>query len=209
MTYMVNECFLSIQGEGYWSGRTAVFVRFSRCNLWTGQEKDRASAICTFCDTDFVHGAPFTADEILAVAREHWPSDDSGTPMVIFTGGEPLLQLDADLVRRFIEAGWYTALETNGTLPLDFGIDWVCIDWVCVSPKTPKIRIEGADELKLVYPQKRITPDLFKDLDVPHFWLSPMDGPDIEANTKKAFDYCLANPQWRLNTQLHKQIGVR
>lgn len=202
MTYLINEIFYSIQGEGYWTGRPAVFVRFSRCNLWTGREQDRANAICTFCDTNFAPYTTWTGEEILAAAREYWPG--GGDPMVIFTGGEPLLQLDGNLTLRFLEAGWYTALETNGTLPLDFGIDWVC-----VSPKTPKIRVEGADELKLVYPQERITPELFTDLDIPHFWLSPMDGPNLAANTKSAIDYCLANPQWRLNTQLHKTIGVR
>lgn len=202
MTYLINEIFYSIQGEGYWSGRPAVFVRFSNCNLWSGREQDRTTSICTFCDTTFTEVAyTFHTSEALAkVVEVEFPEAN----MVILTGGEPALQVDVALVRAFHEAGFYVAIETNGTLPITANIDWVC-----VSPKTPTIRIEGADELKLVYPQRRIRPEMFADLDVPHFWLSPMDGPNLQANTKAAYDYCLANPQWRLNTQLHKTIGVR
>ena len=209
MSYLVNEVFLSIHGEGFWSGRPAVFIRFAQCNLWTGLEKDRATAICTFCDTDFVHGTTYTIDAIIRAVQAL--SEDAD--MVILTGGEPLLQVDASLTRALHNAGYYVAVETNGTVPLK-----VTVDWVCVSPKPPKIRIARGDELKLVYPQERITPELFAHLkanrswSIPgfdHFWLSPMDGPDLEANTKAAFDYVLAHPQWRLNIQSHKVIGVR
>lgn len=201
--YRVNEAFLSIQGEGHWAGRPAVFVRFSSCNLWSGVESDRATAICTFCDTNFVDGHTMTAAAIYGEACNLWTGDDDGQPMVVFTGGEPMLQLDAHLVTMFRSEGWYTAIETNGTKPIPF---W--IDWVCVSPKTPTIKAD-CEELKLVYPQQRITPDMFTGVDAEHYWLSPMDGPNLTANTAAAYRYCLEHPQWRLNTQLHKTIGVR
>lgn len=204
MTYLINEIFYSIQGEGYWTGRPAVFVRFSRCNLWSGHEKDRESAICQFCDTDFVDGTEYTAEEILDNVNDLWPG--GGDPMVIFTGGEPLLQLDNELIDKFHDAGWYSALETNGTLSLPMACS---IDWVCISPKTPRVNVPYANELKLVYPQQRITPGLYQNYSATHFWLSPMDGPNLAENTKAAFDYCLENPEWRLNIQSHKVIGVR
>jgi 7-carboxy-7-deazaguanine synthase len=202
MTYLVNEIFLSIQGEGYWTGRPAVFVRFSRCNLWSGLEQDRHKAICTFCDTDFTDYIEYELLELVAQVEGCWNGDRN--PMVIFTGGEPALQLDRPLVEAFRSIGYYTAIETNGTRQLD------CIpDWICVSPKTPRIRITHGDELKLVYPQTRITPNLFCDTEFEHHWLSPMDGPDIKSNTKAAYTYCLKHPKWRLNIQTHKMIGVR
>jgi 7-carboxy-7-deazaguanine synthase len=201
MTYRVNEIFLTIQGEGYWSGRPAVFCRFSGCNLWSGREEDRATAICNFCDTDFNDFEEYSLDQLVSEITLRWPG--GGTPMVVFTGGEPTLQLDADLTKALRELGWYVAIETNGTKPINF---WV--DWICVSPKTPLIRSE-CDELKLVYPQARITPEMFQQVAADHFWLSPMDGPHLKENTDKAIRYCLDHPQWRLNTQLHKQIGVR
>jgi 7-carboxy-7-deazaguanine synthase len=201
MPYRVNELFMSIQGEGYWTGRPAVFCRFSGCNLWTGREEDRAAAICTFCDTNFVDYEEYSLNQLVTEIALRWPG--GGTPMVIFTGGEPLLQLDHQLVDTLRDQGWYTAVETNGTRPLT-----VNVDWVCVSPKTPTVRITEGDELKLVYPQK-IQPEQFAGLNFQHFWVSPMDGPDLAANTKAAFDYCLTHPEWRLNTQLHKTIGVR
>lgn len=202
MTYRVNELFYSIQGEGYWSGRPAVFCRFSGCNLWNGVEADRAAAICTFCDTDFVDYEQFSLDQLVTEITVRWPG--GGTPMVIFTGGEPLLQLDDPLVDTLRDQGWYTAVETNGTKPV-----LVDVDWVCVSPKTPTVRVTEGDELKLVFPQRRATPTRFAQLNFRHFWLSPMDGPNLAENTEKAYRYCLDNPQWRLNIQTHKVIGAR
>ena len=201
MTYRINEIFYSIQGEGYWTGRPAMFVRFSGCNLWNGVEEDRASAICTFCDTNFVDFEEYSLNQLVNEITLQWPG--GGTPMVIFTGGEPLLQLDDPLVDTLRDQGWYTAVETNGTKPIH-----VDVDWVCVSPKTRTVRITEGDELKLVYPQ-RVTPTMFAQLNFQHFWLSPMDGPNLVENTAQAYRYCLDHPQWRLNTQLHKQIGVR
>lgn len=199
--YRVNEAFLSVQGEGFWSGRPAVFVRLSGCNLWSGVEAERATAICTFCDTDFVDGHTMTAAAIYGEACNLWEGDGA-EPMVVFTGGEPTLQLDQQLVNMFRAEGWYTAIETNGTRPTPD------MDWVCVSPKTPTIKAD-CDELKLVYPQQRITPDMFTDVDADHYWLSPMDGPNLAANTAAAYRYCLQHPQWRLNIQTHKVIGQR
>lgn len=201
MNYRVNEVFYSIQGEGFWSGRPAVFCRFSGCNLWSGREEDRAAAICTFCDTNFVAYEEYSLDQLISEITLRWPG--GGTPMVVFTGGEPLLQLDDPLVDTLRYQGWYTAVETNGTKPLE-----VPVDWVCVSPKTKTLRINAGDELKIVYPQ-RIQPSQFSKLAFDHFWVSPMDGPELVENTTQAYRYCLDNPQWRLNTQLHKQIGVR
>lgn len=199
--YRVNEIFYSIQGEGYWSGRPAVFCRFSGCNLWSGREEVRAAAICTFCDTNFVDFEEYSLGQLVTEITLRWPG--GGTPMVIFTGGEPTLQLDDPLVDTLRDQGWYTAVETNGTKPVV-----VDVDWVCVSPKTRTVRMTEGDELKLVYPQ-RITPTMFSQLNFQHFWLSPMDGPYLAENTAQAYRYCLEHPQWRLNTQLHKQIGVR
>lgn len=204
MTYRINEIFYSIQGEGHWTGRPAVFCRFSQCNLWTGVEADRESAICNFCDTNFVDYKELSQAQLINEIMQHWTDSDEGQPMVIFTGGEPLLQLTNSLVSSLQSEGWYTAVETNGTLPLE-----VLVDWVSVSPKTRTIRIDQGDELKLVYPQKRIPPLLFANCKFDTFWLSPMDGPDLAENTQLALDYCLHHPQWRLNIQTHKVIGVR
>ena len=205
-TYRVNEIFYSIQGEGYWAGRPAVFVRFSNCNLWSGHEADRATAICTFCDTDFVAGTDMTAEQIVDAACAELPHPSGEQPMVIYTGGEPLLQLDDELVAAFRRVGFYQAIETNGTLPLR-----VDLDWVCVSPKTPTVRITAGDELKLVYPQGNLAPARFANLDFTHFWISPMnDGDRINpVHADAAYAFVLKHPRWRLNTQTHKVIGVR
>ena len=205
MTYRINEIFYSIQGEGHWSGRPAVFVRFSGCNLWTGVEADRPGSICTFCDTTFTEYAEYTAVEIVQAVTALLPENawDVRKPMVVLTGGEPMLQVDTDLVRALLSVPLYVAMETNGTKPIPF-----YLDWVCVSPKTPSIKT-GGNELKLVYPQKRITPDMFDTDCWDNTWLSPMDGADLAANTQAAFNYCLAYPEWRLNIQTHKVIGVR
>jgi len=203
VTYLVNEVFYTLQGEGYWTGRPAVFCRFSQCTLWSGVESDRRSAICTFCDPDFTDYVEYEARELADTIKAEWRGV-GGHPMVVFTGGEPALQLDEELVQHF-GPEWYVAVETNGTLPLQAEVDWVC-----VSPKTPRIRIDAGDELKLVYPQQgRVQPEAFQGLDFGVFWLSPMDGPDLAANTAMAIEYVKRNPRWRLNTQIHKTLGIR
>lgn len=203
-SYLVNEVFYTIQGEGNWSGRAAVFCRFSRCNLWTGREEDRATAICQFCDTDFASGTRMTQDELVRLIFTTWPQT-AHKPMVVFTGGEPLLQLDEELVWILKDLGFYVAVETNGTMPVPDGVNWVC-----VSPKAgTTIRLPYADELKLVFPQQMLMPDRLVDYLAKIRWLSPMDGPDLEANTQAAIEYVMGDPTWRLNVQTHKLIGVR
>ncbi|MCR9130165.1 MAG: 7-carboxy-7-deazaguanine synthase [Alphaproteobacteria bacterium] len=208
MTYSVKEMFLTVQGEGGQAGRPAVFLRFSGCNLWSGLERDRASAVCTFCDTDFVgtdgvNGGKFTAAADLADAVSRlWPG--GGAPYVVCTGGEPLLQLDAPLIDALHAAGFEIAVETNGTLEAPAGIDWIC-----VSPKsTAPLKQTSGHELKLVYPQADAPPEQFVDLDFAEFRLQPMDGPDQAANAQAAYEYCLKHPQWRLSLQTHKWIGA-
>jgi len=208
MTYSVKEMFLTVQGEGGQAGRPAVFLRFSGCNLWSGLERDRATAVCTFCDTDFVgtdgvNGGKFkTAATLAEAASALWPG--GGEPCVVCTGGEPLLQLDAPLIEALHAAGFEIAVETNGTLPAPDGIDWIC-----VSPKStaPLKQVSGA-ELKLVYPQADAPPEAFEHLDFREFRLQPMDGPHQMENAKAAFEYCLKHPKWRLSVQTHKWIGA-
>jgi len=208
--YTVKEIFYTLQGEGLQAGRPAVFCRFSGCNLWTGREADRATATCTFCDTDFVgvgpDGGKFATPEALAEAvASRWPTGAGGRPYVVCTGGEPLLQLDAPAVAALHARGFDVAVETNGTQPVPAGIDWVC-----VSPKADAaLVVTGGDELKLVYPQELAPPERFTGLEFSHFLLQPMDGPRLTANTEEAIAYCLANPRWRLSVQTHKVIGVR
>ncbi|HET6174045.1 MAG TPA: 7-carboxy-7-deazaguanine synthase [Gaiellales bacterium] len=212
MTYAVKEIFYTLQGEGANAGRPAVFCRFAGCNLWSGHEKDRAGAVCTFCDTDFVGtdgdgGGKFrSAGQLAAAVAEKWPSAGGrGRPLVVCTGGEPLLQMDADLVVALHEVGFEIALETNGTLAPPDGIDWIC-----VSPKagSTTVLLRG-NELKLVYPQPEAPPDRYADADFEHFFLQPMDGPEIAANVASTVDYCLEHPQWRLSLQTHKITGIR
>ena len=209
MTYAVKEIFLTLQGEGGQAGRAAVFCRFAGCNLWSGREPDRADAVCNFCDTDFVgvdgvNGGKFASPAALvdAVAAQ-WigPGDHR---LVVCTGGEPLLQLDAPLIEAFQTAGFEIAVETNGTLAAPSGIDWIC-----VSPKadTTLVQVHG-QELKLVYPQPGVDPARFQDLAFERFYLQPMDGPDQEGATAAAVTYCLANPKWRLSVQTHKYLGL-
>jgi len=200
MTYLVNDIFYTLQGEGYWTGRPAVFVRFSRCNLWTGREEDRATAICRFCDTDFTHANRMTADQIAAQVRELWDGDDA---FVVLTGGEPTLQVDDELLTALQPA--YIAIETNGTRPVPDKVDWVC-----VSPKAgaPLYQDHG-DELKVVWPQPGLDLDVLRQLRFDHYWLSPMDGPDKDAHTATVFLRVLADQCWRLNIQTHKVIGVK
>lgn len=210
--YTVKEIFYTLQGEGANAGRAAVFCRFAGCNLWTGREQDRATAVCTFCDTDFVgvgpDGGRFDSPAALAAAvATTWGAADrsSGTPLVVCTGGEPLLQLDAAAVDALHERGFEVAIETNGTRPAIPGLDWIC-----VSPKAraPLVLTSG-DELKLVFPQPDAPPERYEALDFTHFFLQPMDGPDLAANTRRAAEYCLAHPRWRLSIQTHKVIGLR
>ncbi|MGH6811228.1 MAG: 7-carboxy-7-deazaguanine synthase [Methylocella sp.] len=207
--YAVKEIFLTLQGEGANAGRAAVFCRFSGCNLWSGQEKDRADAICGFCDTDFVGrdgigGGSFADAEALSMAIEGAWIGGKTNRFVVFTGGEPLLQLDMALIGAVHARGFQVAVETNGTLAPPPGVDWLC-----VSPKAgaPLIANSGS-ELKLVFPQQDLMPDGLSGLAFSHFWLQPMDGCDLAANTAAAIAYCLDHPRWRLSLQTHKFIGM-
>ena len=214
MTYTVKEIFYTLQGEGVNAGRPAVFCRFAGCNLWSGREADRATAVCRFCDTDFVgvgpDGGRFRTAEALAEAvRSRWPEGDAGgaRPFVVCTGGEPLLQLDRAAIDALHSAGFEIAVETNGTIAAPEGIDWVC-----VSPKADATLVQQrGHELKLVYPQEGPSgdPSLYADMEFAHFLLQPMDGPHRARNTERAIAYCLAHPRWRLSVQTHKDIGVR
>lgn len=211
MTYSVKETFLTIQGEGGQAGRPAVFLRFSGCNLWNGLERDRETAVCTFCDTDFVGtdgdgGGKFASAEALADHVASMWRGGTGTPkLAVCTGGEPLLQLDAPLIAALKARGFEIAVETNGTVAAPDGLDWIC-----VSPKADAEVVQTTgQELKLVYPQTLARPERFAGLAFERFWLQPMDGPDQAANTAAAVDYCLTHPQWRLSVQTHKYIGVR
>jgi 7-carboxy-7-deazaguanine synthase (Cx14CxxC type) len=208
--YSVKEIFYTLQGEGANTGTPAVFCRFAGCNLWSGRESDRASAACSFCDTDFVGtdgpgGGKFeTAADLAHAIDSAWPSR-SGEKFVVCTGGEPLLQLDRPLVEALHARAFRVAIETNGTIAPPAGIDWIC-----VSPKsTAPLALERGDELKLVFPQVDAPPERFEALEFGHFFLQPMDGPRREANTHAAIEYCLAHPRWRLSLQSHKIIGIR
>jgi 7-carboxy-7-deazaguanine synthase len=207
--YAVKEIFPTLQGEGANAGRAAVFCRFAGCNLWSGREEDRASAVCGFCDTDFVGvdgkgGGRFADAEALAKAVESAWTGSTANRLVVFTGGEPLLQLDAALIDAVHARGFEIAVETNGTLEPPPGLDWLC-----VSPKAgaPLIAKSGS-ELKLVFPQRDLSPEDLSELAFSHFWLQPMDGPEREANTAAAIAYCLGHPRWRLSLQTHKFIGI-
>jgi 7-carboxy-7-deazaguanine synthase len=211
MSYSVKEIFYTLQGEGANAGRPAVFCRFAGCNLWTGREADREDAVCRFCDTDFVGtdgpgGGKFPSAERLASAvAAAWPAArDEGRPLVVCTGGEPLLQLDPPLLEALHAEGFEVAVETNGTVAPPPGIDWLCL-----SPKAgaPPV-IRAGDELKLVYPQEGAEPARYEELRFRHFFLQPMDGPAREANTRAALRYCLAHPRWRLSLQTHKLLGI-
>ncbi|MDX2265561.1 MAG: 7-carboxy-7-deazaguanine synthase [Hyphomicrobiales bacterium] len=206
--YTVKEIYVTLQGEGAQTGRAAVFLRFSGCNLWSGRESDRERAVCRFCDTDFVGtdgpgGGKFADAEALAEAvAVCWPG--GGKPYVVCTGGEPLLQLDAALIASLHAQRFEVAVETNGTLHAPHGLDWIC-----VSPKAgTEIVQRSGSELKLVYPQPGAEPERFAGLDFAHFFLQPMDGPNQKANIEAAAAYCLAHPQWRLSLQTHKLIGL-
>ena len=207
--FRVKEIFYTLQGEGARTGRPAVFCRFAGCNLWSGRERDRPTAACDFCDTDFVGtdgpgGGTFeTAAQLAGAIERTWSGGLEGTPYVVFTGGEPLLQLDAATVSACQERGFEVAVETNGTLDPPPGVDWVT-----VSPKPrSRLRLRAGNELKLVFPQA-ITPESVADLDFPLLYLQPMDGADRERNTARAIEYCRQNPRWRLSLQTHKIVGI-
>jgi 7-carboxy-7-deazaguanine synthase len=210
MPYAVKEIYYTLQGEGHHTGRPAVFLRFAGCNLWSGREADRRTAICRFCDTEFVgtdgpDGGRFTtADALAAAVAARWPADQTEPPFVVCTGGEPLLQLDEPLIAALHAAGFAVAIETNGTLPAPPGLDWIC-----VSPKAgaPLVLTRG-DELKLVYPQPGAEPARYLGLAFRHFSLQPMDGPARERNTDLVCRYVADHPEWRVSLQTHKLVGL-
>jgi 7-carboxy-7-deazaguanine synthase (Cx14CxxC type) len=210
VSYAVKELFYTLQGEGAQTGRPAVFCRFAGCNLWTGREADRGIAVCTFCDTDFVGtdgpgGGRFAtaialADAVLAT----WPADAGREPFMVCTGGEPLLQLDAELLEALHQRGIVVAVETNGTQVPPAGIDWICVSPKAAAP----VVLTSGHELKLVFPQPDARPERFEHLAFEHLYLQPMDGPDREANTLAAVSYCLTHPRWKLSLQTHKLLGI-
>lgn len=211
MPYTIKEIVYTLQGEGAQAGRPAVFCRFSGCNLWSGRERDRLFAICRFCDTDFIGtdgrgGGQFqTAKELADAVANCWGDRNRlAQPYVVFTGGEPLLQLDQDTVNAIHDRGFEIAIETNGTVVPPRGIDWLCC-----SPKAgTQLAIRSGDELKLVFPQPELHPSNFEHLDFKFLYLQPMDGPDRSRNVKLSVDYCLENPRWHLSLQLHKMLGI-
>ena len=212
MSYSVKEIFYTMQGEGAQSGRPAVFCRFAGCNLWSGREKDRATAVCRFCDTDFVgidgdNGGRFdTAESFATAVRAQWKSNDPTVkPLVVCTGGEPLLQLDTVAVKALQDLGFEVAVETNGTQSAPKNIDWICM-----SPKAgTKIVLTEGDELKLVFPQPDLQPSSVEHLQFKNWFLQPMDGPERDKNVQLTLQYCLAHPRWRLSLQMHKLVGIR
>lgn len=209
MTYTVKEIFYTLQGEGANAGSAAVFCRFSGCNLWTGREEDRSRAVCQFCDTDFVgvglDGGRFEKPESLAAAVSNAWRGDRSERFVVCTGGEPLLQLDEPLIDALHNEGFRVAIETNGTKPAPRSIDWIC-----VSPKAgaPLVQTSG-DEIKLVFPQFGAMPEKFETMEFKNFFLQPMDGPNVDENTRAAVEYCMQHPKWRLSLQTHKLLGIR
>ena len=212
MTYAVKETFATLQGEGAHAGRAAVFLRFAGCNLWSGREESRAAAVCRFCDTDFVGtdgegGGRFGSPDALADhVLERWAVDrpDQGRRYVVCTGGEPLLQLDTAVIDALHDRGFTVAVESNGTLLAPAGIDWLT-----VSPKAEAVlNQKSGNELKLVYPQEGGDPERYEGLAFEHFFLQPIDGPHLRANTQRAVAYCQRNPRWRLSLQTHKYIGI-
>ena len=208
--YAIKEAFYTLQGEGYHTGRPAVFLRFSGCNLWSGLEKDRSTAICKFCDTNFwgtdgKNGGKYTLDNLIEKLIALWPKGKKTQhKFIVCTGGEPMLQLDADLIEALHHNGFEVAVETNGTIEVP-----VEIDWICVSPKAGSDIIQHwGDELKLVHPQSNANPEDFENWEFEHFFLQPMDGPETEENTRICLDYCLENPLWKLSLQIHKILNI-
>ena len=209
MKYRIKEIFFTQQGEGKNTGKDFIFVRFSGCNLWSGQEKHRASAICKFCDTDFygtdgINGGKYQAKELIKKIKSLWISADSQI-RVVLTGGEPLLQVDKALISALKKENIYIALETNGTLEAPDGIDWICM-----SPKAnTEIKLRKGSEVKVVYPQKNLNPDNFNVLDFKNFYIQPMDSENYEDNVSQSVKYCMQNPNWKLSLQTHKILGIR
>jgi 7-carboxy-7-deazaguanine synthase len=211
--YIVKEIFYSLQGEGAQAGRPAVFCRFSGCNLWSGRDQDRASALCGFCDTDFLGtdgpggGNYITADALVAAIDSRWPrtAEPKTRKLVVCTGGEPLIQLDAPLVDALHKGNFEIAVETNGTQLPPEGLDWIC-----VSPKAgTDLKLRRGNELKLIYPQEGLSPESLENLDFEYFYLQPMDGPDFDINKNKSLEYVMANPRWRLSLQIQKILGIK
>lgn len=209
MAYKVKEIYYTLQGEGFYTGHPAVFCRFTGCNLWSGREEDRYKAICQFCDTDFVGmdgelGGRYSAEILVKTIKNLWPSDQIPC-FVVFTGGEPGLQIDETLVNELHQNNCYVAIETNGTVELP-----AHIDWICVSPKAnSKLIIKKANELKLVFPQEKLSPETFEQYEFDHLYLQPMDSESVEENTQAAVKYCRANPKWKLSIQTHKILGIQ
>jgi 7-carboxy-7-deazaguanine synthase (Cx14CxxC type) len=208
--YAIKEIFYTLQGEGFHAGRPAVFCRFSGCNLWSGREQDRAASICNFCDTDFVgtdgvNGGKYPDAAAVADAIANlWPAGQAENRFVVFTGGEPLLQLDAPVLAALHARGFECAVETNGTLEAPAGLDWITVSPKSIAP----VKLHRASELKLVYPQPTALPERFAAFDAAHFFLQPMDGPRLAENTRAAVEYCKAHPHWRLSLQTHKYLGI-
>ena len=209
MTYRIKEIFFTQQGEGKNTGKDFIFVRFSGCNLWSGKEKNRASAICSFCDTDFygtdgINGGKYEVKELIEKIKSLWISADSKI-RVVLTGGEPLLQVDKGLISALKKEDIYIAVETNGTLEAPDGIDWICM-----SPKAnTEIKLRKGSEVKVVYPQKNLNPDNFNVLDFKNFYIQPMDSENYEDNVSQSVKYCMQNPNWKLSLQTHKILGIR
>lgn len=207
--YKVKEIYYTLQGEGERTGRAAVFLRFTGCNLWSGREEDRSDAVCQFCDTDFYGidgegGGKYDANSLAEKAMSLWP-DDKDQKYIVCTGGEPLLQLDEELINALHQRGFEIGIETNGTITVPKGVDWIC-----VSPKAnTEVVVRKGNELKLVVRQQGITPESFENWDFQHFYLQPMDGPYVKEFTQWATDYCLKHPKWRLSLQTHKLLGIK
>ena len=209
MTYRIKEIFFTQQGEGKNTGKDFIFVRFSGCNLWSGKEKNRASAVCSFCDTDFygtdgINGGKYMAKELIEKIKSLWISADNQI-RVVLTGGEPLLQVDKGLISALKKENIYIAVETNGTLEAPDGIDWICM-----SPKAnTEIKLRKGSEVKVIYPQKNLNPDNFNVLDFKNFYIQPMDSENYEDNVSQSVKYCMQNPNWKLSLQTHKILGIR
>ena len=207
--YTIKEIYYTLQGEGFHTGRPAVFIRFSGCNLWSGLEKDRKDAICYWCDTDFIgtdgiNGGKYTALKIKNIVSNLWPINESAKPYVVLTGGEPLLQVNENLINELHDAGFEIGLETNGTIIPPNGIDWIC-----VSPKAnTKLKLDKGNELKVIYPQCGVNPRIYENLEFDYFYIQPMDGKNQKLTVKKSESFIMKHPQWRLSLQTHKILGI-
>ena len=207
--YSVKEIYYTLQGEGFYTGRPSVFLRFTGCNLWSGKEKDRKKAICDWCDTDFIgndgiNGGKYLGSEIIKIIKTLWPKKEQSKPYIVFTGGEPLIQLDNELIERVHNAGFEIGVETNGTMNPPSGIDWIC-----VSPKArSNFILKKGNELKVVFPQYEFNPLDHENLEFEHFFIQPMDGLNQKENIRKSEDFVLKYPRWKLSIQTHKILGI-